>query len=382
MSEIKKGVSRFHLLGKVRLTDKTFLINQKGKNNANYLFNQLDLSVDCGNEESNIVHAGLIGGYDITKDSVIYCHGTKEENGKVVDDFDNQIQIPFSKRNEENKEVAESCYIVVAIVKDTAGQVVKKKFLSAYDVVAYLKDNLENNMVVSVRGNLKYTTYQGKTQTKKEITSIWISNAEQKDFKASFEQQVWFTQEGFNGSVDENNYLPIYGYVVDYYNKEVKNVCYPFTIDIDTKLLPKYETIIKNYLRPEKKENVNKVSIEGRWIKTDNSVEVSYDDLSEDLKAQVDLGMLTQEEALGRAIGSSRGEYKTILKSICTRTDKDTGVITLLIDKDNSKVEDIITPPQEQKDEVVSSVGSESETKKIDDNGGVSQSVLDDLFGA
>lgn len=147
--------------------------------------------------------------------------------------------------------------------------------------------------------------------------------------------------------------------------------------------MPKYETIIKNYLRPDKKENVNKVSVEGRWVKTDNTVEVTYEDLSQDLKDQVDLGMLTEEEALGRVVGNQRGEFKTLFKSICTRKDSKTGVITLLVDKDNSKVEDIVLPPEKtEAEEVLDSVGSEVKKKTTsDDDGTVSQDVLNDLFG-
>ena len=383
MTEIKKGISRFQLLGKVKLNDKTFALNQKGKNNSNYVFNQLNLGVDCGVEEPNVIYAGLLGGYDTVKDSTIYCHGVKtDDNGKVTDDYDTPIQVAFKDRYVERDDIAESCYIVIGIVKDTNGNTVKKRFLSEYDAVAYLKENLVDGSTVSVRGNLKFTSYQGKTQCKREIVSIWVSTAEQKDFKASFEQQVWFTQDGFNEQPDEDGFMNIYGYVPDYFNKDVKNVCYPFTLAIDTKAMPKYPIIIKNYLRPEKAENVNKVSLEGRWVKTDNSVEITYEDLSEDLKAQVDLGMLTAEEALGRAVGSSRGEFKTLFKSICTKKD-DAGLITLIIDKENTKVEDIVLPPEktESVEEVLNSVGTSAKKKPNDSDDGVSQDVLNDLFG-
>jgi hypothetical protein len=93
--------------------------------------------------------------------------------------------------------------------------------------------------------------------------------------------------------------------------------------------------------------------------------------------------MLTQEEALGRAIGSSHGEFKTLFKSICTKNDKDTGVTTLLIDKENSKREDIVLVPEKSEaEEVLDSVGSEAKKKTTNDDGGVSQDILNDLFGA
>ena len=385
MTELKKGISKFQLLGKVKLNDKTFAINQKGANNSNYIYNQLNLGVDCGKDEPNTVFAQMMGGYDTVKDSVIYCHGVKKDNnGNVVDDFDNQIQVPFKERYAEREDIADSCYISIGIVKDTNGNTVKKRFLSAYDAINYLKENLVDETVVSVRGNLKFSSYQGKTQCKKEITSIWVSTVKQEDFKASFDQQVWFTQDGFNETPDEDGFMNIYGYVVDYFNKDVKNVCYPFSLAVDTKALPKYEIIIKNYLRPEKADGVNKVSVEGRWVKTDNSVEIKYEDLSEDLKAQVDLGMLTEEEALGRAVGNSRGEFKTLFKSIGTKKDAETGIITLLVDKENSKVEDIILAPQNKEvvEEVLDAVGTSVKKKTTTgDDGGVSQDVLNDLFG-
>lgn len=372
MSEIKKGYSKFQLLGTVKLNDKTFAINQKGKNRSSYIYNSLNLGIDCGVEESNVIYATLLGGYDTTRQNIIYCHGVKEENGKLVDNFDEQIQVDFQDRNKEDKNIAPSCYITVGIVKDVNDRIVEKKFLSAYDVIEYLKESLVDGMEVSVRGNLKYSSYQGKTQVKKEITSIWLSTAKKEDFKATFNQTVWFTQESF-GEKDENGYLPLYGYAVDYYNKDVGNVCYPITLEIDTNVMKKYEMIIKTYLRPNNAENVNKVVVEGRWIKTDNGTDLKYEDLSDDLKQMVDLGMLDEQEALGRAVGSTRGEFKTLFKSICTKRDSSTGMVSLLVDSTNTKVDDIIKVPEENKGEtVLKTIGSETETKKVtpivDDN--------------
>ena len=375
-NEIKKGISRFHLLGTAKVVDDnknhTFTLNQKGTNNPNYIFNQANIGVDCGKDGNNIIYASLIGGYDTTKDTNLYCHGIKTVDGKQQEDFENQILVSFKDRFEERTDIAKSCYITIALNKDVNNNFIEKKFLSAYDAVAYLQENLKDGMTISVRGNLKYTQYQGKTQVKREITSIWLSTAEKADFKATFEQTVWFTQESF-GEKDENGYLPLYTYVVDYYNKDVKNVCYPFQFEIDTNALSKYELIINNYLKPKNPEFVNKVVIEGRWVKTDNSTEISYEDLSEDLKQMVELGMLDEKEALGRAIGSNRGEFKTLFKSICTKKDSETNAITLLIDGENTKVEDIVKAPETTKtEEVLSQVGAQTSTtpaKKEDDTG-------------
>lgn len=383
MAELKKGVSRFQFVGKVKINDKTFALNQKGKNNPNFVFNQMNLGIDCGTQESNIVFAKMMAGYDTSKDGILYCHGVKQDGERIIDDYEHQIQVPFSKRFEERDDLGESCYTVIGIVKDVNDKVVPKKFLSQYDAIQYLNENLKDGMVVNVKGTLKYSSYNGKTQTERTITSIWLSNAETKDFRAGFEQTVWFTQDGFTGEPDDKGYLTLYGYVVDYYNKDIKNVCYPYSISIDTKAMPKYNIIIETYLRPKNPDGVNKVNIEGRFIKTDNTVDITYEELSDDLKKMVDVGLLTQEDALGRAIGSARGESKVVLKSICTKKDTDTGVVTLLIDSENSKVEDIIKVPEKtEAEEVLDSVGSESKpVAKTIEAVPVSDDLINDLFG-
>ena len=65
MTELtKKGqIQTFSLTGKVMINNYTFKLNEKSKNNPNYIYNQLSLSVNCG--KNGTINAEMMGGYNI-----------------------------------------------------------------------------------------------------------------------------------------------------------------------------------------------------------------------------------------------------------------------------------------------------------------------------
>lgn len=59
------------------------------------------------------------------------------------------------------------CYLTVGIERDKGGKVYYKKFLAPYDMIAYINENLEDGMVINVKGNLKYSMYNDELQVKR-----------------------------------------------------------------------------------------------------------------------------------------------------------------------------------------------------------------------
>ena len=156
-------VSNFTLIGQARVNDFTYKINEKSSK-SDWTYNALNLGVDCG-EKYGTVYAELSGGYSAGKENVIYAHG-KNEDG--TDDYKTQIIVSWDDRFKEEilEELGDNCFITVGLEKTMQDKTFYKKFLSAYDAVEYVKKYLEDGMVINVKGNLKYSTYNDKTQVK------------------------------------------------------------------------------------------------------------------------------------------------------------------------------------------------------------------------
>ena len=170
--EKKNWSNSFMLIGEAKINDYTYKLDEKA-GQSDWIYNSLNLGVYCG-ETCGTVYAELMGGYGAERDNVIYVHG-KDENGK--DDFSNKFTIDWEDRFDETilESVGDLCYLTVGIERDKGGKVYYKKFLAPYDMIAYINENLEDGMVVNVKGNLKYSMYNDELQVKKEINSVVLS---------------------------------------------------------------------------------------------------------------------------------------------------------------------------------------------------------------
>ena len=170
--EKKNWSNSFMLIGEAKINDYTYKLDAKA-GQSDWIYNSLNLGVYCG-ETCGTVYAELMGGYGAERDNVIYVHG-KDENGK--DDFSNKFTIDWEDRFDETilESVGDLCYLTVGIERDKGGKVYYKKFLAPYDMIAYINENLEDGMVVNVKGNLKYSMYNDELQVKKEINSVVLS---------------------------------------------------------------------------------------------------------------------------------------------------------------------------------------------------------------
>ena len=73
--QIKKEdwVSNFTLIGKAKINDYTFKIDEKAEK-SDWIYNSMNLGVDCG-EKHGTVYAEMLGGYADERENVIYAHG-------------------------------------------------------------------------------------------------------------------------------------------------------------------------------------------------------------------------------------------------------------------------------------------------------------------
>lgn len=347
---LKKGKAQFMLVGEAKINDYTFSMD-KESNSSDWVYNQMNLGVDCGN--GNVIYADLMGGYGSERDNVIYVHGVKEKDGRTVEDYENRFTIDWDDRFDESilETIADSCFIKVGIEKDTKDKTFTKKFLSAYDAIKYIKENLENGTVVNVKGSLKYQCYNDNVYAKKEINSIFLSKATNDDYKAVFTQTLLIDKDAV-GKVDkEKAIFPISAYVVDYVGKyegqEIKqNVAFvkSFELEINKNKPENTKKLIEKMFTPKKKGSLVEVTVEGNIVEGASVVNITLDDLPEDIRELIELNVLTEEEALNKcAIGGNKEKRMIIKKPLITfEGEGDEKKPIIAINKDKYSENDLI----------------------------------------
>jgi hypothetical protein len=328
--QVKKGISTFNLVGKAIVKDYTFTIDASS-NNSDWVYNRLNLQVDCGS--NGIINAELMGGYgsDKKRENKIYVHGKKKnEEGKDVDDYSNQFTIDWDDRLDEDmfEEIGDNCFLTIGLEKEKKGETFYKKFLSAYDAIEYVKEHLEDGTVINVKGSLNYSEYKGNTQIKKEITSIALSKvADDKDFKAVFQQTVLIDKDSIQKYDSEKNAFPIECYIPEYVSKiqtenskidvpkEKRNILFKKTFDYDcgNKESDRILTFLKKHFSA-KKDNVHEVAFEGIITKSGSLQTVTLEDLPDDIQELVEIGAFTEEEAIEKCVGNGNKVENYIFK--------------------------------------------------------------------
>lgn len=339
----------------------TFQIDEESSK-SDWVYCSTSLGINCG-EECGYVYANAMGGYGKDRENKIFVHG-KDENGR--DDFKNQFTVDWDDRDDQSilDTIGNQCFYRAGLKKDSEGKTVTEYFLSAYDFIKYLKQNLEEGMKVSVNGNLKYQFRNGNVQVQKEIRSVYLADyvESQNDYEATFRQTILFDKD----CLDIKDYdvdkgvLNIPGYCVDYlrdYNgKEVKSN-YPFKVNFEYKINNKAENFAKvvNMLFKVKK-GVDEIVFNGKLIEGGAVVQATYDDLDDDIKTMVDVGIIPLEEAVSKCSVSSSRERRMVLTTpnIRAKTQEDgTTVNTLEIERNKYEEEDLefVLPSEDEETE-------------------------------
>lgn len=328
---LKKGKAAFTLIGKAKVTDKTF--NLDNDYDSGWTDNQMYLGVDCGN--GNMVYGEMRGGFFPDDDNILrgFSKDDKDDDGKSK-----QVEIAWEDRFDEEllDTVSDTSFITVGVEKDVKGKTVYKKFLSAYDAVEYLNDHLEDEMIVNVKGNIGYSEYEDNVKVKKEITSIVLSKVEDEtDFKAIFTQTILIDFDSIGKKDLEKNTITLNAYVVDYVGKpkidgkkvEIKkNVTYPKTFEIAINENPEITAMmLRKFFKVKKKGNINVLTVMGNLIEGAAIVNITDDDIPDDIKELIKMGLYSEEEAKAKCAvgGNNRERRMVILKPDITYVGQD-----------------------------------------------------------
>lgn len=313
-------VSNFTLIGKPKINDYTFKIDEISEK-SNWRYSSLNLGVDCG-EKFGVVYCEMMGGYSEEGSSVIYAHG-KNDDGS--DNFEEQIIVDWDDRNNEEilETIGDLSFITVGLEKTDKGKTFYKKFLSAYDAIAYIKEHIDEDTVVNVKGTLKYSTYNDKTQCKKVINSIALSKADDvSKYAARFTQSMLLDKDSASlKTVDkEKGIMYIDARVLDYVKEingnEIKGQ-YPFSkqfeyIFPDLSNAEQCKKIMDKLFKVKK--GITQATFEGDLIEGGAVVTATLDDIPDDIKELIECGVFTEEEALVKCSSNGNREQRMIIR--------------------------------------------------------------------
>lgn len=316
---LKKGKAAFNLIGRVKVTDKTF--NLDNSYDSGWTDNSMYVGVDCGN--GNTVYAEMRSGFFPDKDNVIraYSKDEKDDAGKSK-----SVEIAWEDRLDESlyDSISDSSFLTVGVEKDVKDKTVYKKFLTAYDAVEYLNEHLEDGMIVNVKGTIGYSEYEGNVSTKKEITSIVLSKIDDEaDFKATFSQTILVDSKSIGKKNDDKGTMELAAYVVDYVGKpkidgekiEVKkNVTYPKTFEVAINENPEITAkMLQKFFKP-KKGKITEITVTGNLVEGGSTVNITEDDIPDDIKELIEMGLYSEEEAEKKiAVGNGSRERRMIV---------------------------------------------------------------------
>ena len=321
---IKKNdwVSNFTLIGKPKISeDYSFKIDERSSK-SNWIYNSMNLGVDCG-ERFGVVYCELMGGYSSENENRIYVYPKKDDGST---DFENQMVVDWNDRFNDDvlEDISDMSFITVGLEKTSADKTFYKKFLSAYDAIAYIKDHLSEDMTICVRGNLKYSSYNDTVQVRKNITSIALSKADDSSkYKATFTQSILIDKDSASLKKDgidmDKGVMFVNARVLDYV-KEVNGIevkgQYPYAkqfefamnVENDKQCKTIYEKLFKV------KKGITQVSFEGDFIEGGAVVTATWDDIPDDIKDLVEMGVYTKEEALAKCTANGSRERRMVLR--------------------------------------------------------------------
>ena len=321
-------MSNFTLIGKPKISeDYTFKIDEKSEK-SKWIYNSMNLGVDCG-EKHGVVYAEMMGGYSEENENKIYAFGKKDDDST---DFDKQIIVDWEDRFNEDvlEEIGDLSFITVGLEKTSEGKTFYKKFLSAYDAVAYIKEHLSEDMVVNVKGNLKYSSYNDAVQVRKNINSIVLSKADDvSKYAARFTQTILIDKDSASlKNIDKDkSVMYVDARVLDFlkeYNGiklvnakgEAKGGQFPYKKQFEFELNLENEKQCKTIYEKlfKVKKNVNQITFEGEFIEGGAVVTATLEDLPQDIRDLVDMGVYTEEEACAKCTANGGRERRMVLK--------------------------------------------------------------------
>jgi len=311
MAELKKGIATFEALGIFEANGKT-KIDQTNK--PTWKYSNMFFKLKCGDEN---ISTSLIGGFNpLAPRDIEYSefggklHPIVEKNGRATIDWRGSCAIKWEKRFEKSEleKVAAIDKIRVEIVKGE-----REEFLTNYDLINYLAENLQDKQALKIYGNINYEYKDGKLEENYLITQIYGAEiSEEYPAFCKFRQTVLIDSNSVQPV--ENGIIPIQGFTPQYINHNGEDyinsvIAVPFEFNFDTESLPKYQIYLDKFFKVEPKK-FSEIVIEYGVKKYGDIKQITLEDIMTDenkdvIETDLLFGM-SEEEVLEKYVGSNR----------------------------------------------------------------------------
>ncbi|MGL6174852.1 MAG: hypothetical protein ACRC1P_09645 [Cellulosilyticaceae bacterium] len=350
---------RYDVCGTVKgLGADSIQLQTKGKNNVNWVMNKLNLRLDDGQGGSFFMNTQ--DGFDIIKGKDLYM---QDQDG-------NQLVIKFGDRTNEHvlERIADRSFIKVgydvATIKDENGREypgwLYKQFTCVFDMIGWLKEVLEEDMLVKFSGSLRMNTYNGETNYQYEIQRAYIQQKGKElpeGFKGleagfNFTQTMLLDENSVDISkLDEEGVVCVTGYIYTLENKKdakggkvtykddegkARNVKVPKVFPMqyvvrgeDEKKKETVKKLVEKFLMVEE-GTVKKITMNGKFKQGFIKKSLTEADLTEEMRELIELGLYDMEEVLKMNSGGDRVKELSLHRPLIEK-DKD-GNLKLDID--------------------------------------------------
>ena len=328
--------------------------------------------------KDGIEMASMTFGVQESKNNIgfVECFGSVPKNKKIksYDSDGNQIEIEWDDRfNEDSiKAVASFRKNIVNLGEDFGG---RKEFISQYDAILYLKENLPNYKgKICVTGQMQKQWYEDKFYDKFQIQNVYAVDDEHKN-RLSITADIYYNKESVDMSDwKEEKKIYINGYIQQYINKDEGTKYVPQTFvfngskyDENNEKHKKLLDYKMKYVKCDKKKYHHLL-----WecVVLNGNEEVDFDEsqLTAAQKEQLELGIRTLEDFRpnGSIYGERVTEYRLFEPSLIKSGNDDftEGFIDCDM-KDSEFEEEIYVPAKKEK---LSDVIDEAEKKKKEES--------------
>lgn len=347
-----KGRAQFEVVGAVgKIGDWTYKIDEKSE--SGYQYSSARLKINVG--DNNAISVEAMGGYNPSKERNVIKVRSKEDPKTR---FDVEWEDRF---NEEILEtISDFDFITVALEKDTSDKLFYKKFLSMYDAVDYIRENLKEGMIVKVRGDISFSEYNENTQMRKNFNAIYLTAAAPEDYKATFTQTMLIDDKALDKShAKDDKTIGVNAMVVDYDKSIRKQRPYNFTYYVVLEegkekaalaVVNKFLTVDKNKIR--------EIIMEGNLFEGADIGEIQATEIPQDLQDLIDCGIYTKEEIIGKMAVRGNKVTKMFITKPYVHKNKE-GVVQTFVD-DNKYTPDDLFVTADEPEEVVLTDAEES----------------------
>lgn len=404
---VKPVRGTFTLVGNAKIdTEKTFSMSNISQ--SGYKYHRMSLGVDCG--DNNVIYPQLMGGFFPNNPMPIIAFSQ---------DYSERFDIPFADRNDSKyaygspeSRVANNFYKKVGIEKDVNGKLVVKGFLSAYDMIQYLNDNLKDGTRVKVTGEVVYNYYNGEFYVQREINNIFLAREDEKDEEGNVirtgdkneavqDMELYITKDTVS-EIDDN---VINAYVTQRVSKiddikvnssyidertgekrVMKSRTFPLLRRFDLKIDEDKKALFKKYLTPKDPNKVYKVAVLADIEEKPEIIEVEDVDMGmEDDFASMfqDLYDEEQEKQINSRITNGNVVRRVAIKAVSLRlkqNDNGDGVMKSVLYEEFTDLDTFMKGLMEFNnviDEVNKSNDEDEFTDKIEDDsfGGIDEAI-------